>query len=129
MHRKHQAVALAILRNIGQARVDGLPLVIQVDLLTVNEDLTCDIGAVGVAEDTHGQLCTARTLQTGEAHDLTLADIEKCDKSFQQKKKTGEQKNSATQQKRNQFQSFPQREYSKEDYSSLEKQLLRNVQA
>lgn len=60
---------------------------------------------------------------------LTLADIEKCDKSFQQKKKTGEQKNSATQQKRNQFQSFPQREYSKEDYSSLEKQLLRNVQA
>lgn len=43
--------------------------------------------------------------------------------------KTGEQKNSATQQKRNQFQSFPQREYSKEDYSSLEKQLLRNVQA
>ena len=98
----------------------------------------------GFSDEIIEQACKRTVLQTGGTNlnyitsilkdwhkkgVLTLADIEKCDKSFQQKKKTGEQKNSATQQKRNQFQSFPQREYSKEDYSSLEKQLLRNVQA
>ena len=98
----------------------------------------------GFSDEIIEQACKRTVLQTGGTNlnyitsilkdwhkkgVLTLADIEKCDKSFQQKKKTGEQKNSATQQKRNQFQSFPKREYSKEDYSSLEKQLLRNVQA
>ncbi|MFR5618138.1 MAG: DnaD domain-containing protein [Clostridium sp.] len=69
----------------------------------------------GFSDEIIEQACKRTVLQTGGTNlnyitsilkdwhkkgVLTLADIEKCDKSFQQKKKTGEQKNSATQQKK-----------------------------
>lgn len=56
----------------------------------------------------------------------TLADIEKCDASFHHQKKTNVEKKPSV--SKNQFQNFPQRSYSKEDYNALEKQLLRSVQ-
>lgn len=52
----------------------------------------------------------------------TLDDIKKCDKSFHQKKQAAGKKKDAG--KKNQFQNFPQREYSRSDYANLEKQLL-----
>ncbi len=52
----------------------------------------------------------------------TLEDIKKCDKSFHQKKQAAGKKKDAG--KKNQFQNFPQREYSRSDYDNLEKQLL-----
>lgn len=99
----------------------------------------------GFSDEIIEQACKRTVLQTGGTNlnyitsilkdwhhkgVLTLADIEKCDKSYQQnKKKSEKQKNISSQPKKNQFQNFPQRDYSKEDYSSLEKQLLRNAQA
>ncbi len=59
---------------------------------------------------------------------ISLSDIEKCDDAYKRKKKstaTG----SNNKKTKNQFQNFPQRNYSQSDYSSLEKQLLRNTQA
>lgn len=52
----------------------------------------------------------------------TLDDIKECDKSFHQKKQAAGKKKDAG--KKNQFQNFPQREYSRSDYDNLEKQLL-----
>ncbi len=52
----------------------------------------------------------------------TLKDIEECDKSyFRQKNATGSKVTSIN---KNKFQNFPQRQYSKSEYSDLEKQLL-----
>lgn len=54
----------------------------------------------------------------------TLEDIKECDKSYHRKKQaTAKKKSSGT---RNQFQNFPQREYSQSDYDNLEKQLLQS---
>ena len=52
----------------------------------------------------------------------TLNDIKECDKSFHQKKQAAGKKKDTG--KKNQFQNFPQREYSQSDYANLEKQLL-----
>ena len=98
--------------------------------------------AFGFSDDIIKEACQRTVLQTGgtnlnyvtsilkEWHRqqvTSLADIEKCDESFQRRKKSSsEKKSTAT---KNQFQNFPQRSYSKEDYSTLEKQLLRSIQA
>lgn len=98
--------------------------------------------AFGFSDDIIKEACQRTVLQTGgtnlnyvtsilkEWHRqqvTSLADIEKCDESFQRRKKSSpEKKSTAT---KNQFQNFPQRNYSKEDYSTLEKQLLRSIQA
>ena len=85
------------------------------------------------------EACKRTVLQTGDTnlhyvskilkdwHEkqvVSLEDVEKCDESFQRKKR-----NSSDRKKviaaRNQFQNFPQRNYSKSEYSNLEKQLLR----
>ena len=96
----------------------------------------------GFSDDIIEEACQRTVLQTGgtNLHYVTsilkewhrqqvssLADIEKCDESFQRRKKTTSEKKSSS--NKNQFQNFPQRSYSKEDYSSLEKQLLRSIQA
>lgn len=95
----------------------------------------------GFSDEIIQKACERTVLQTGGTnlnyvsgilkkwyHDqvVTLADIEKCDESFhRQKKSSGAKKPPAS---KNQFQNFPQRSYSKEDYSALEKQLLRSAQ-
>ena len=62
---------------------------------------------------------------------ISLSDVEKCDEAFKQQKKAsaGRRTNAAPPRSKNQFQNFPQRSYSHEDYNSLEKQLLRSVHA
>lgn len=55
---------------------------------------------------------------------ISLSDIEQCDEAFKKSKKSSASKK--TVHTNNQFQNFPQRSYSQEDYISLEKQLLRN---
>lgn len=55
---------------------------------------------------------------------ISLSDIEQCDEAFKKSKKSSASKN--TVHTKNQFQNFPQRSYSQEDYISLEKQLLRS---
>lgn len=61
---------------------------------------------------------------------ISLSDIEQCDEAFQRKKKETKTKGSNhSVHKKNQFQNFPQRSYSSDEYSNLEKQLLRNVHA
>lgn len=55
---------------------------------------------------------------------ISLADIEQCDEAFKRKKKSSAPKTGV--HNKNQFQNFPQRSYSQEDYQSLEKQLLRS---
>ncbi|MCH5251436.1 MAG: DnaD domain protein [Lachnospiraceae bacterium] len=85
------------------------------------------------------EACKRTVLQTGDTslhyvskilkdwHEkqvISLKDIEKCDESYQRQKRSvaGGKKIIPAQ---NQFQNFPQRSYSKNEYSSLEKQLLR----
>lgn len=62
---------------------------------------------------------------------ISLSDVEKCDEAFKRQKKTGDGRRTTAAQahSKNQFQNFPQRSYSDEDYNSLEKQLLRSVHA
>ncbi len=96
----------------------------------------------GFSDDIIEEACRRTVLQTGGTNlnyamsilnewnrqqVTSLADIEKCDESHQKKKNhpAGKSTGSA----KNQFQNFPQRNYSKEDYRSLEKQLLHNLQA
>ncbi len=51
----------------------------------------------------------------------SLSDIERCDESYKrQKKNAGDTKKA----NKNQFQNFPQRTYTRNDFSSLERQLL-----
>lgn len=98
--------------------------------------------AYGFSDDIIKEACQRTVLQTSgtnlnyvtsilkEWHRqqvTSLADIEKCDESFQRRKKRIPEKKPTN--SKNQFQNFPQRSYSKEDYSTLEKQLLRSIQA
>ena len=55
---------------------------------------------------------------------ISLSDIEQCDEAFKRNKKSSGKKKIV--HNKNQFQNFPQRSYSQEDYISLEKQLLRS---
>ncbi len=66
---------------------------------------------------------TARILEDWHKKGVTtLKDIEECDKSyFRQKNATGSKVTSIN---KNKFQNFPQRQYSQNEYSDLEKQLL-----
>lgn len=84
------------------------------------------------------EACRRTILQTGDANlnyasrilenwhkknVITLQDIEQCDASHKrQKRNTNTEKRVVVTQ--NQFQNFPQRSYSKKDFSSLERQLL-----
>lgn len=84
------------------------------------------------------EACRRTVLQTGDTnlnyaskilknwHDkevISLRDIEKYDQSFKrQRKETNGSRKIGT--SKNQFQNFPQRVYSKNDYSTLERQLL-----
>lgn len=105
-------------------------------------DIICQWQAYGFSNEIIQEACQRTVLQTGGTNlnyvssilkdwnrlqVTTLADIEKCDESFQRQKKNNAEKK--TSDSKNQFQNFPQRTYSKEDYSTLEKQLLRGVQA
>lgn len=98
--------------------------------------------AYGFSDEIIQEACQRTVLQTGGTNlnyvssilkdwnrlqVTTLSDIEKCDESFQRQKKNKAEKNTSV--SKNQFQNFPQRTYSKEEYSTLEKQLLRGVQA
>lgn len=60
---------------------------------------------------------------------ISLSDIEQCDKAYKQHKKGNDKKTSTGARSKNQFQNFPQRTYTNEDYNSLEKQLLRSAHA
>lgn len=92
------------------------------------------------ADNIIAEACKRTVLQTGDANFqyaskilenwhskqvISLQDIEKCDESYKNKKKsTGNSGKPSA--KRNHFQNFPQRSYSANDYSSLEKQLLQS---
>lgn len=54
----------------------------------------------------------------------TLQDIADCDKSYYRIKNTSANKSATGKRSKNSFQNFPQREYSKDEYANLEKQLL-----
>ena len=54
----------------------------------------------------------------------TRQDIEDCDKSYFRQKNAAANKNPASRRSNNKFQNFPQREYSKDEFADLEKQLL-----
>ncbi len=64
-------------------------------------------------------------------HVTSLADIEKIDAEFQKKRKASAstQSKQKASTKKNQFQNFPQRTYSEEDYDNLEQKLMHRVQA
>src|SRR5699024_3470218 len=71
-----QAVELAVLRGVGDARADRLRHGAGVDLSAMHEYLTADPATVRLPEDAHRQLGTAGAHQTGDAHHLTTADGE-----------------------------------------------------
>lgn len=54
----------------------------------------------------------------------TRQDIEDCDKSYFRQKNATASKNAGSRRNNNKFQNFPQREYSKDEFADLEKQLL-----
>lgn len=68
---------------------------------------------------------TAKILADWHKKGVTsLKDIEDCDKSFFRQKNASPGKNGTARRNKNKFQQFPQREYSREEYADLEKQLL-----
>lgn len=68
---------------------------------------------------------TAKILADWHKKGVTsLKDIEDCDKSFFRQKNAPSAKSGNARRNKNKFQHFPQREYSKEEYADLEKQLL-----
>ncbi len=69
---------------------------------------------------------TAKILADWHKKGVTsLKDIEDCDKSFfRQKNASPGRSGTAARRSKNKFQHFPQREYSREEYADLEKQLL-----
>lgn len=73
----------------------------------------------------------SRILDNWAKHNvISLSDIEQCDEAYkQQKKAKGSKRTGNNTRSKNQFQNFPQRTYSNEDYNSLEKQLLRSAHA
>lgn len=97
------------------------------------------------SDDIIEEACKRTVLQTGGANlqyasgilenwakqnVISLSDIEQCDEAYRkQKKEKSTKRIKSTPQNKNQFQNFPQRNYSEEDYNSLEKQLLRNAHA
>lgn len=54
---------------------------------------------------------------------ISLQDVEKCDESYKKQRRNHSEKKKSVSQK-NQFQNFPQRTYSQDDYNNLERQLL-----
>lgn len=81
------------------------------------------------------EACKRTVLQTGDTnlnyvskilsgwhrnHVISLEDVQKCDEAFKNKKRNRSGNNS----RNNKFQNFPQRTYTKDDFSSLEQQLL-----
>ncbi|MGN1206653.1 MAG: DnaD domain protein [Eubacterium sp.] len=89
------------------------------------------------SEDILAEACNRTVLQSGDTNlnytasilsdwhkkgVKTLDDIKECDKSYHRMKQaTGKKKETGN---KNQFQNFPQREYTQSDYANLEKQLL-----
>lgn len=66
---------------------------------------------------------TTKILEDWHSKGVTsLKDIEDCDKSYFRQKNITRSKTIVT---RNKFQNFPQRDYSKDDFADLEKQLLK----
>lgn len=59
---------------------------------------------------------------------ISLEDIQKCDDAFKNRKRNRSGDNQSGSHN-NKFQNFPQRAYSKEDFSSLEQQLLQGQKA
>lgn len=114
---------------------------IQRSLAPAERELIDQWRSYGFSDEIIQEACQRTVLQTGGTNlnyvssilkewyrnqVATLADIEKCDESFHRQKKNNAEKRPSV--SKNQFQNFPQRTYSKEDYSALEKQLLRSVQ-
>lgn len=125
----------------GIYHVVSKSLGIQRSLAPAEREIIDQWQTYGFTDDIIQEACRRTVLQTGSTNlkyvssilekwnhqqVSSLADIEKCDESFKQQKKSGTGKKPAA--SKNQFQNFPQRTYSKEDYSALEKQLLRGVQ-
>lgn len=66
---------------------------------------------------------TSRILEDWHKKGVTsLKDIEDCDKSYFRQKNVAARKSTSV--RKNNFQNFPQRDYSKNDFADLEKQLL-----
>lgn len=116
-------------------------------LAPVNREIIDEWDTYDFSDDMIEEACRRGALQTGggvsslryisgilkkwNKEDIrTREDLKKSDASFQQKKKekTNEQKHTQKKQNspKNQFQNFPQRDYSDEDVNSLEKKLLKN---
>ncbi len=71
---------------------------------------------------------TSKILEDWHKKGVTsLKDIEECDKSYFRQKTVSRSpgKDHMTQQRKNNFQNFPQRDYSQSEYKDLERQLLR----
>lgn len=82
------------------------------------------------------EACKRTVLQTGDTnlnyvskilsgwhrnHVISLEDVKKCDEAFKSKSRN----RSGNNNRNNKFQNFPQRTYTKDDFSSLEQQLLK----
>ncbi len=95
------------------------------------------------ADSIIAEACKRTILQTGDANFQytskilenwhknrvnSLQDIEKCDASYKKEKKNSGSVREKNNAHKNSFQKFPQRSYSRQEYDSLEKQLLRGKQ-
>ncbi len=127
----------------GLYQLTAKSLGLQRNLAPAEREIIDKWTAFGFSDEIIKEACQRTVLQTGgtnlnyvtsilkEWHHqqvTSLADIEKCDESFQRKKKNSTDNKPAAAKTKNQFQNFPQRSYSKEEYSTLEKQLLRSIQ-
>ena len=68
-----EAVDLAVLGRVGEAVRDRLADGRGIGLLAVQENLAGDVGAIGPAEDAHGEFGAPRSHQAGDADHLALA--------------------------------------------------------
>lgn len=126
----------------GLCHLVAKALGIRRSLAPAERDIISQWQSYGFSDEIIQEACQRTVLQTGGTNlnyvssilkdwnrlqVTTLSDIQKCDESFQRQKKNQAEKKASV--SKNQFQNFPQRTYSKEDYNTLEKQLLRGIQA
>ena len=128
----------------GRYRIVSNAFGIQGNLKPAQREIVDSWNVYQFADSIIAEACKRTVLQTGDANFqyaskilenwhskqvISLKDIEKCDESYKKQKKnagtatTGISSRGIS-SKKNQFQNFPQREYSKKDYDSLEKKLL-----
>lgn len=123
----------------GTYKTVSKALGIKRDLAPAEKAIIDKWSAYGFSDAILEEACSRTVLQSGDINlnytstiladwhkkgVTTLNDINDCDRSYYRQKSASAGKHASAGRSKNKFQHFPQREYSKNEYAELEKQLL-----